>query len=124
MPFTTTIQASIIMQDTGGATPVTVATDSKSDQATDHDEYVEMEVTVPASTTDMAVDLSNFKVRSLFVKASAPVTMKQAGTTAYAQPVRSLFAATYEASNAPTTLHLSNAGTAAAQVRIIAGSKA
>jgi hypothetical protein len=122
MPFTVTLNASALVQDTSLATPVTVANDAKTDQETAQDEFYSSEITVPAAAVDQLVDLTGLDIRSLYVKSSQAVTMKQ-GASTFAQPIRSLFMATFGTGQGPASLKFSNAGAVAAQVRIIAGSK-
>lgn len=124
MAHTVTLSASILIQDTGGAAPVTVANDSKTDQLTDQDEYLELSVTVPAAAVDQTIDLTTpgLSARSLYIVTTQPLTMKQ-GASSFAQPVRSVFCATYESANAPASLKFSNAGVTNAQVKVILGSK-
>lgn len=125
MAHAVTLSASILIQDLSTTPPTDVAKDSKTDQLTDQDEYLELAVTVPASAVDQTLDLTTpgLSARSLFVTSSAPVTMKQ-GVSVFAQPIRSIFVATYELANAPASLKFSNpSATVAAQVKVILGSK-
>jgi hypothetical protein len=123
MAHTVSLSVSVLIQDTTG-TPVVVANDAKTDQQTDHDEFMELAVTVPASAVDQTIDLTTpgLSARSLYITTTQPLTMKT-GAAVYAQPIRSLFAATYESGNAPASLKFSNAGLVDAQVKIILGSK-
>ncbi len=122
-PFTVTLNASALIQDTGPTTPVSVADAAKTDQETAQDEFGSLSVTVPASAVDQDLDLGTpgFDVRALYITTDQPVTMKQ-GAGVEAQPIRSLFMATYGAGQGPANLKFSNAGAVDAQVRIIFGS--
>lgn len=122
-PFTVTLNASALIQDTGPTTPVTVANDAKTDQETGQNEFGELSITVPAAAVDQTLDLGTpgFDVRALYIKTDQPITVKQ-GASTFAQPVRSVFMATYGAGQGPADLKISNAGAVNAQVRIIFGS--
>jgi hypothetical protein len=124
MAHTVTLNASMLIQDTSGAAPVTVANDSKTDQLTAQDEFLEMSVTVPAAAVDQTIDLTTpgLSARTLYITTTQPLTMKQ-GVSVFAQPIRSIFAATYESANVPASLKFSNAGAIAAQVKIVLGSQ-
>lgn len=122
MAFTVTLNASALIQDVAPATPVTVATDSKTDQETAQDEYLELSITVPAAAVDQNVSMASLDARALYITTTNPVTMKQ-GVSTFAQPIRSMFMATYGTGQGPTDLKFSNAGASAAQVKIIVGSK-
>jgi hypothetical protein len=124
MAHAVTLSASILIQDTSVSPAVEVARDAKTDQQLDHDEFLEMLVTVPAAAVDQTIDLTTpgLSARSLLVTTTQPVTMKQ-GAATFAQPIRSIFVATYDSANAPASLKFSNAGAAAAQVKIVLGSK-
>ncbi len=124
MSHVVTLSASILIQDSEETPPATVASASKSDQLTEEDEFLEISITVPAGATDQTLDLSTpgLNARSLYVTTTEAVTMKQ-GASTFAQPVRSIFVATYEITNAPASLKFSNAGDDAAQVKVILGSK-
>jgi hypothetical protein len=124
MAHTVTLSASMLIQDTSGAAPVTVANDSKTDQLTGQDEFLEMSVTVPAAAVDQTIDLTTpgLSARTLYITTTQPLTMKQ-GAATFAQPIRSIFVATYEAANVPASLKFSNAGATGAQVKIALGSQ-
>jgi hypothetical protein len=124
MAHAVTLSASILIQDTSVSPAVEVARDAKTDQLVDQDEFLEMSVTVPAAAVDQTIDLTTpgLSARTLYVTTTQPVTMKQ-GVSVFAQPVRSVFVATYESTNAPASLKFSNAGATAAQVKVVLGSK-
>lgn len=123
MAFTGTLNASILIQDTSTATPVTVASDAKTDQEVAQDEMFSLSVTVNAGAVNQVVALTGLDIRGLYVTATNPVTMKQAGDSSYAQPLRSVFCSTYGTGQSPTDLRFSNAGAVASQVKIISWSK-
>ena len=118
-PFTGTLNTSILIQDVAAPTaPVTKVTEAKTDQQTNQAEYFELSVTVPASAVDQSVSLSGFDPQMIQVLTDNPVTLKRdAGTEA--QPVRSIYVATFGPGEGPTELKLTNpSGTLDAQVRI------
>ena len=121
MPFTVTLNSSILIQDTGGTSPVTVTTKSVTDQQTAQAEFRTQEVTVPDSTVDQSVDLTSFKFKSLYVQTSSPITMKLAGGGT-AIPVRKLCVLTDDGTAGITELLLSNSSGSDAQVFISLGS--
>lgn len=125
MAHAVTLSASILVQDLSTNPPTDVAKDSKTDQLVDQDEFLEMTVTVPASAIDQTLDLTTpgLSARSLYIATTAPLTMKQ-GAGTFAQPIRSIFLATYDQANAPASLKFTNpSATLAASVKIILGSK-
>ena len=122
MSYTVTLSASILIQDTAPATPVTVAQDAKTDQLTSESEFLELSVTVPPSAINQTLDLAGpgFAAQSLYIFSSQPITMKQ-GSSTFPQPIRSLFVGSYATAQAPASLKFSNPGSQAAQVKVILG---
>lgn len=120
MPYTGTISVSALIQDIAPVVPVTIASDSKSDQLASQSEAAELAVTVPASAVDQLIDLvtMGFKAKQLYITSDQPITMKQ-GVSVFAQPIRSFFVATYAFADAPASLKFSNAGSVDANVKII-----
>jgi hypothetical protein len=118
-PFTGTLNTSILVQDVAAPTaPVTKVTEAKTDQLTNQPEYFELSVTVPASAVDQVVNLTGFDPQMIQILTDNPVTMKRdAGTEA--QPIRSIYVATFSAGEGPASMKLTNpSGTLDAQVRI------
>lgn len=121
--ISTTLNASVLIQDTSGATPVTRITQAKTDQETDHDEFQALEVTVPAGATNQAVNLTNLDVRALYMETSQPLTVRVGIITNAAEPFRSLMVMTFDTGESPADLFFNNAGATDAQVFIALGSK-
>jgi len=125
--YTATLNVSSLIQDTGGATPVTVAQDAKTDQVTDLEEQINVTVVIPANTdvtvAPVVVSLAPFSVRSVFVKADRPVTMQVGAAGVDVSSIRSTFVETYQAGEGPDALEFGNTDLVnAATVNVIAGS--
>ena len=118
-PFTGTLNASILVQDVAQPTsPVTKVTEAKTDQQTNQPEFFELSITVPASAADQVVALTGLDPQTLLILTDNPVTMKR-DAGAEAQPIRSIYAATFGPGEGPASLKLTNpSGTLDAQVQI------
>ena len=119
--FTVTLNASILIQDASGASPVQVTSKSVTDQLTAQDEFDVQEVTVPDGASDQAVDLSNFKAQTIYMETNQLISYKiiGAGTDI---PFRTVAVITSDAASPPTTLLFSNSSGFDAQVFIALGS--
>ncbi len=127
MGHTVTLNTSILVQDTTGATPVTVTQQSAQEQVIDLEEFVSTVIVVPPSTivtvTPVVVSFAPFNVRSVYVKASRPVTMQVGTAGVDVTEVRSLFATNYADGDGPNALEFGNTDvTNSAVVTVIAGS--
>lgn len=127
MAHTVTLNTSILVQDTAGATPATVTQQSAQEQVVDLDEFVSTVVVIPANTdvtvSPVVVSFAPFNVRSVYVKSSRPVTMQVGTAGADTYQVRSLFSINYADGDGPNALEFGNADlTNAATVTVIAGS--
>ena len=125
MSFKITLDASIKIEDTSGASPAIVIEKAKTDEKEAQTEFQVLEVTVPASATDQVVDLSNFDTQSLYIQTTQPLTMLLPDPGPPADepiPVQSLAVLTFAVGQGPASLRFSNAGAVDAQVYIALGS--
>lgn len=86
MPYTGTLNASILIQDAAGGQ---VASKAVTDQLTAQEEYQVLEVTVAAAASEQAVDIAPYKPTMIMVITDQPVVMKLA-TSGTEIPVRKL----------------------------------
>lgn len=121
MPFTVTLNTSVLIQDTSGAAPVTQFSKSATDQKTAQEEFQVLHVTVLAAAVDQAVDLAELDTQSLYIETDNPIKMKivAAGTDI---PIRSVHVSTFGVGDGPAELLLSGNGVTDSQVTIALGS--
>lgn len=121
---TVTLNLSVLIQDTTGATPVTAAQDSKTDQVTSQEEYLNTLVVVPVNTAVPAtvVDFGALaEAQTVYVESDRPVTMT-VGLGSEVTTIRSTFIETYQVGEGPTKLTFGNPDlTNVANVRVIVG---
>lgn len=127
MAHTATLTAAILVQDTSGLAPVTVAASEKTDQVVDLEEFTSNVIVIPPNTdvsvSPVIASFSPFEVQSLFVKASRPVTMKVGSAGADTYSIRSAYAETYLSGEGPNQLKFGNTDLVnSAVVTVIAGS--
>ena len=124
---TATLNLSVLVQDTSGASPVTVASDSKTDQVTNLEEYIATTVVIPANTvvavTPVVVSFAPFSVQTVYVKSDRPVTMQVGTAGADTLSIRSTFCETHLDGEGPDALEFGNTDLVnAATVTVVAGS--
>ena len=127
MAHTVTLSTSVLVQDTGGASPVQDAQHSTTDQVIDLEEFVSLVVVVPPSTvvtvTPVVASFAPFAPQAVYVKASRPVTMQVGTGGADVLEIRSVYAETYASLDGPNALEFGNTDTVnSATVTVIAGS--
>jgi hypothetical protein len=125
------IVASAVVQDLSAAVEDQLkARHQIVDTLTDQDEFGELELLIPTTPVDSTFTLAPlFKFAeigmapmSLVIKTDRPILLIQPPDT-FLQPIRSLFVATHEQSNAPTIYKFVNLNTLPARVKLIFGSK-
>lgn len=121
---TVTLNQSVLIQDTSGATPVTAAQDAKTDQVTSQEEYLSTLVVIPVNTAVPAtvVDFGALaEAETVYVEVDRPVTMT-VGLGADVYTIRSTFVETYVPADGPTKLTFGNPDLVnVANVRVIVG---
>lgn len=127
MAHTATLTAAILIQDTSGLAPVTVAAQEKVDQVVNLDEFTSNVIVIPPNTNvavlPVIASFSPFDVQTLFVKATRPVTMKVGSGGADILSIRSAYAETYLAGEGPDQLKFGNTDLVnSATVTVVAGS--
>lgn len=125
--FTATLSLSALVQDTGGAAPVTAASDAKVDQVVNLEEFISTTVVIPPSTvvtaSPVVVSFAPFNVHTVYVKSDRPVTMQVGTAGADVYSIRSAFCETYLDGEGPDALEFGNVdATNGATVTVIAGS--
>ncbi len=119
MSYKVELKGSIVVQDNDLPAPGLRARQESDDINSAADEYLAMNLTVPAGAVDQTFSLTAFGLNAsaLLITTDQALTMKQ-GSSSFAQPIRTLFVATYNPSDGPATLKFSNAGSDAAHVKI------
>lgn len=125
MPNTTTLSASILVQDVSGASPSTVVQRSLSDQQTALAEYNAMSVVLPAGTgfgSPLTVSLAAFKPKTVYLSSDKPFQMK-IGSGSEIHKIRSAAAITFASSEPAQLVFATGVGvTTDANIKLILGS--
>jgi len=125
MPNTTTVNASITVQDTGVSPAVTVASNSVADQQTGLAEYAAMSFVLPPAITfgaPVTVSLGVFKPKSVFISSNRKFEMK-IGSGADVHKVRSTMLITFSGSEPTSLVFATGAGiTLDTDIKIVLGS--
>lgn len=125
MPNTTTLSASILIQDVGTTPATTVVQRSLSDQQTALAEYDAMAVVLPAGTligAPMTINLGAFKPKTVYIYSDRPFQMK-IGAGADIHKIRSCAAYTFGGSEPTQLLFATGTGvTVDTNLKIILGS--
>lgn len=125
MPNTTTLSASILIQDASVTPAVTVAQRSLSDQQTALAEYDALSVVLPAGTifgAPLTVSLAAFKPKTVYLSSDKAFQMKiGAGTEIH--KIRSLAAITFSSGEPAQLVFATGTGvTTDANIKVILGS--
>lgn len=126
MPNTTTINASITIQDTGVSPAVTVASGSVADQQTGLQEYDALSFVLPTGVifgAPVTLNLGVFKPKSVFISSDRKFQMK-IGSGADIHKVNSMMAVTFSGSEPAQLVFATGTGvTADTNIKVVLGSE-
>lgn len=125
MPNTTTINASITVQDTAISPAVTVASNSVADQQTSLQEYDALSFVLPTGVligAPLVVSLSVFKPKSVFITSNRKFQMK-IGAGVDVHKVNSMMSVTFSGSEPASLSFATGTGiTLDTDIKIVLGS--
>lgn len=126
MSNTTTLNASITIQDTGVSPAVTVASGSVADQQTGLQEYGSMSFVLPTGVvfgSPVTLDLGVFKPKSVFISSDRKFQMK-IGAGADIHKVDSMMSVTFSGSEPAQLVFATGTGvTADTNIKVVLGSE-
>ena len=126
MSNTTTLNASITIQDTGVSPAVTVASGSVTDQQTGLQEYGSMSFVLPTGVvfgSPVTLDLGVFKPKSVFISSDRKFQMK-IGAGADIHKVDSMMSVTFSGSEPAQLVFATGSGvTADTNIKVVLGSE-